>query len=154
VTEMIEVTEEVLAQRAAEARRAAYEARQAARHVGARLFDADGNPISVEQFEGELKAGREQQASAAAWAEERRKQQAAEAAEAARVHAEQERREQAARAEAFKARKLGDWLASGYGTEQEFNAQWEQIRRDLFAAQQQPDDDYLKRRKLASGQYT
>jgi DNA-binding transcriptional MerR regulator len=156
MSDMIEVTADVQAERAAEERQRAYDAQQFAR-MG-QLKDGNGNPVTVEQILEAHARGEEMRRIAAADFKAAQLAREAEQRVQAAEKAERERVEAEARAAQFKQRKLADWLAGGLGTEQEFNRQWDAIRLNLFASGASADggalsDEEYRRRKRAESTY-
>jgi hypothetical protein len=147
MSEFIEVTAELRAQREQEAQQARYEQRQAAR-MG-QLYDANGNPVSVEQFRQELARADEMKAVADRDFHANQRIRAEEARVQAAERAEQERQAQKERAARTKEEQRGIWIARGLDPDR-FEAQWPQLEIAL-ALGQGGDDDLdarIKRQKL------
>jgi len=136
--EMMVVDENVIAQRQAEARQAAYAEHQ--RLVAAtNALNTAG--MTIEQMRAAIAQADDMKAAADAYSAEQARIRKAQEREAAEKKAEQDAAEVEARAAQFKARQLANWIAGGLGTEREFERQWDSIRLSLFAQQQQSGDD-------------
>lgn len=151
--DMIKVTPELQAQRAADEQRQAYAEHQ---RLVAQTQQMNAAGMTIEQMRRNVEQADAWEREARALTAERARVKVEQEREAARVKSEQERQEQEAHAATFKARQLANWIAGGLGTEREFEREWSSIRLALFAAgkgesAELTDEEYRarKRREMA-----